>query len=331
VTSENTIANRASGNIAPEPYQILCLSGGGFRGLYTATLLEILETQAQKPLSQIFNLIAGTSIGGILALGLAAGIPAGTLRSAFETNADLIFPRYRKIGNRNVFPRFPLGIFKARYPQTGLRKTIETIFVGQSHRKLCHGLATDVLVCSVDLNGRGPRIFRSADNNCDVTLLDVALATSAAPTYFPEHSIGSNLLVDGGLIANAPDMIALFEALKSEPLANIQMLSLGTAGREGARPFRRAKEPGLIGSAKDTFFLTLDAQEALSIDMNTDLLRDRYLRLDIQPSLEERKTIGLDVTGTVAAETLKLMARRTWNDKFPPNEARFRDILSRNR
>jgi hypothetical protein len=121
------------------------------------------------------------------------------------------------------------------------------------------------------------------------------------------------------------------EALKSEILADIRMMSIGTAGREGARPYREATSPGLIGSAKDTFFLTLDAQESLSIRSIPELLRDRYIRLDIQPSAEERSKIGLDVTGLVAAETLKLMARRTWNEIYPPNQARFRDILSRSR
>jgi predicted acylesterase/phospholipase RssA len=330
VTGENTIANRTPAKIASKPYQILCLSGGGFRGLYTATLLEILEAEAKKPLSQVFDLIAGTSIGGILALGLATGIPAETLREAFETNGDQIFPRFRKIKGKSVFPRCPLGIFEARYPQSGLRKTIEDIFGGQSQAKLSSA-RTSVLVCSVDLNDRGPRIFRSSDNASEVHLLDVALATSAAPTYFPEHTIDKSLLVDGGLIANAPDMIALLEALKSEVLADIRMMSLGTAGREGARPYREAMSPGLIGSAKDTFFLTLDAQESLSIRAVSDLLRDRYIRLDIQPSAEERSKIGLDVTGLVAAETLKLMAKRTWNEIYAPNQARFRDILSRSR
>lgn len=330
MTGENAIRNRTPDKIATEPYQILCLSGGGFRGLYTAALLEILEAEARNPLAQVFDLIAGTSIGGILALGIAAGIKASTLREGFETNADRIFPRFRKIKGKSVFPRLAWGIFQARYPQEGLRRTIEDIFLGQSQAKL-RDIPANVLVSGVDLNERGPRIFRSADRDSHVSLLDVALATSAAPTFFPEHTIEKSLLVDGGLIANAPDMIALLEALKSEALADIRMLSLGTAGREGARPFREAKSPGLIKSAKKTFFLTLDAQETLSVSSVSGLLKDRYIRLDIQPSPEERRKTGLDVTGTVAAETLKLMARRTWNLQFPPNEARFRDILNRTR
>jgi predicted acylesterase/phospholipase RssA len=86
VTGENTIANRTAARIASKPYQILGLSGGGFRGLYTAKLLEILEVDANKPLSQVFDLIADTSIGGILALGLAMGIlPKHSVKPSRQT------------------------------------------------------------------------------------------------------------------------------------------------------------------------------------------------------------------------------------------------------
>ena len=331
MTGENQIPNRKPDHLVAKPYQILCLSGGGFRGLYTASLLEKLEQEAGKALSEVFDLIAGTSIGGILALGLASGRSATKLRESFEANADRIFPRYREVKGHKVFPRVPRGILKARYPQTGLRDTLKEILGERSTAPLCAGLATHVLISSVDLNERGPRIFRTSDPDCNVSLLDVGLATSAAPTYFPEHTIGSNLVVDGGLIANAPDMISLIEALKTEPLESIRMLSVGTAGREGARAYRKAKSPGLIGSAKDTFFLTLDAQEQLSVMAVGDLLRDRYLRIDVKPSASEREAIGLDIIGTRAAETLKLMAARTWNEQQPPNQARFREMLNRRR
>lgn len=95
----------AASNPAIPPFQILCLSGGGYRGLYTATLLEELEKEAQNPLAEVFDLIAGTSIGGILAIGLAAGVPAATLRKAFEDHGGEIFPRFYKIRGHNVFSR----------------------------------------------------------------------------------------------------------------------------------------------------------------------------------------------------------------------------------
>jgi predicted acylesterase/phospholipase RssA len=330
VSQDELNRNKLTGLVAPKPYQILCLSGGGYRGLYTAAILERLEAQAGKPLSEVFDLIAGTSIGGILALGLAAGVSARDLSAAFEENADNIFPKRRIIFGKKLLPRFAYGLFKARYPQTGLKQTLETILGSQAQAKV-QSLATKVLVSSVELNSGAPRIFRSSDTNCDTPLVDIGLATSAAPTFFPEHLIGDAIMVDGGLIANAPDMLAVFEALQSEHLADLRLISIGTAGREGAKAYRKQRSPGVILGGKSTFFLTLDAQEKLSVQAVQDLLRDRYVRLDADPSQEERQSIGLDVTDEVASKTLRLMADRTWAVGFERNEATFRDILNRTR
>lgn len=316
--------------IAPKPFQILCLSGGGYRGLYSAALLEKLEAHAGKPLSQVFDLIAGTSIGGILALGLGAEVPATKLTAAFEENADVIFPKRRSLFGKKILPRLAYGFFKARYPKAGLQTTLETI-LGEKAQATIQTLATNVLISSVDLTSSSPHIFRSSDPNCDTPLIDIGLATSAAPTFFPQHLIGNTVMVDGGLIANAPDMLAIVDALQSEQLANLRVVSIGTAGREGAKAYRKQRSPGVIFGGKSTFFLTLDAQERLSVNSAQQLLRDRYVRLDANPSPEERKTIGLDVTGDVASKTLRLMADRTWDAEYQKREATFREILNRTR
>jgi patatin-like phospholipase/acyl hydrolase len=331
MSSEIEVQSRPPNKLSAKPFQILCLNGGGYRGLYTAALLEKIEKEADKPLSQVFDLIAGTSIGGILALGLASGVSASNLRSAFEKNADGIFPQSYQIKGKKVFPRFRFGIFKARYPQEGLRHTLAEILGEKMKAKIHSGLATQLLVTCVDLTSRSARLFRSTDLSCNTSLIDIGLATSAAPTYFPEHTVDSAIVVDGGLVANAPDMLAVLEALKSERLEDVRVLSIGTAGREGARAYRKPESPGLLGSAKSTFLLTLDAQEQISVQSVRELLGDRYIRLDTIASEDERKQIGLDMTSTTAAKTLQLMAERTWNDQFPTQQSRFRDILNRTR
>ncbi len=314
--------------IASKPYQVLCLSGGGYRGLYTAALLEKLEMQAGKPLWQVFDLIAGTSIGGILALGLGAGIAAKDLAEAFERNADTIFPKRRTIFGKRLIPRLAYGLFRARYPQTGLKQTLEAI-LGDKVRARMQTLLTKVLISSVELTSGAPRIFRSWDGSCDTQLIDIGMATSAAPTFFPEHMIGDAIMVDGGLIANAPDVLAICEALKAEQLADLRLVSIGTAGGEGARGYRKQRSTGVIVGGRMIFSLTLDAQEKLSVQSAQDLLRERYVRLDAEPSPDERKLTGLDVTGVVASKTLRLMANRTWDSEFVRHEALFRDILNR--
>jgi uncharacterized protein len=316
-------------NLVRDPFQILSLSGGGFRGLYTATLLEKLEKEADKPLAEVFDLISGTSIGGILAIGLAAGVKASKLREAFEQNAEAIFPRFHKIKGVKVLPRLKTGIVRGRYPQTGLRATVESILGGAAS---IQDLKTRILVSSVDVTDNAARIFTSEDQDSLATsLLDIALATSAAPSYFPEHKLGNNILVDGGLIANAPDMIALMSALRTERLEDVRMLSIGTAGREGGKAARKPRSSGWLTGGKDVFLLTLDAQEQLSVSWTEELLRNHYVRFDCAPAPEEQKVIGLDRTGKGVSETLAAMAARTFKDRFESDRAMLVEMLNRRR
>ena len=192
-------------------------------------------------------------------------------------------------------------------------------------------LRANILICSVDVNTGNPLIFRTAGSSTNATLRDVGLATSAAPTYFPEHQIGKTTAVDGGLIANAPDMLAIFEALQAEQLGNLRVLSIGTAGREGAKAYRKQRGPGLLFAAKPTFDRTLDAQEKLSIQSARQLLGDRCVRLDTEASQDEREAIGLDRTGSTGSKRLRLMADRTWSTESKAHEIFLRDVLNRTR
>ena len=189
-------------------YQALCLSGGGYRGLYTAILLEELERRAGKQLRECFDLIAGTSIGGILAIGLAAGIPAHSLRLSFEKHGSAIFPKTNRILGLKI-PRLSLPAFRHRYSNDGLRETIKTILNDPGEKLTMTDAGPSLLIPSVNATTDAAAVFRTSSSDQNLTLVDAALATSAAPTYFPEHAIGDENFVDGGLIANAPDLLAI--------------------------------------------------------------------------------------------------------------------------
>ena len=314
---------------AQPPFQILCLSGGGYRGLYTATLLEELEKQSVKPLAQVFDLIAGTSIGGILALGLAAGIKAKTLRESFEKKGSAIFPSWIKVAGLKVLPRFGIGAVRSKYNVDGLRETIEAIFASAGSVKTLHDLQAEVLIPSVDVTNSAPRLFGLDKRFLSVPLLDVALATSAAPTYFPEHLFDKNIFVDGGLIANAPDVIALVHALKTHSLEHIQMLSLGTVGGAGGEAARKPNRRGFLLTGKKLVDLTLNAQEKLSIEVTANLLDKNYIRLDANPSAKQLKAIGLDKTGKKASDTLVVLAQNTVAEGFARHKGKLQTMLNR--
>ncbi len=314
---------------ATPPFQILCLSGGGYRGLYTATLLEELERAAQKPLAEVFDLIAGTSIGGILAIGLAAGVPAKTLCESFEDSGGAIFPRFHRFKGHSIFPRLGIGMLRSRYNVDGLRATIEAVLTKAPDIEVLEDLKAKVLITSVDVTNNGPRLF-GVDARCLSTpLLEVALATSAAPTYFPEHRFGTSIFVDGGLIANAPDVIALMHSLQGEAAAQIQMLSIGTVGGAGGEAARKPSGLGWLIRGKKLVDLTLAAQEKLSIDVTWNLLGGNYIRLDANPSTDQLRAIGLDRTDKKASDTLKVLARKTAEEGFKQHQGKLRVMLNR--
>ena len=312
---------------APPPFQVLCLSGGGYRGLYTAMLLEELERDG-KPLSQVFDVIAGTSIGGILALGLAAGISAEELRKSFAAKGGAIFPTHYTVLGRKVLPRVGMGLVRSRYSVDGLRDTIKQV-LGAASSKTLGELKTPVLIPSVDVTNRAPRLFGLDKTSLSTPLLDVALATSAAPSYFPEHRYDTSVYVDGGLIANAPDVVALLHFLNQAPVGEFHMLSIGTVGDAGGEAARKASRRGLLLGGKKLVDLTFAAQEKLSIDLASRYLGANYIRLDAKPSADQMSAIGLDRTGTTASDTLAVLAKATVKDGFAQHQGHLRVMLNR--
>nr|WP_229033212.1 CBASS cGAMP-activated phospholipase [Pseudomonas aeruginosa] len=174
-------------------YHVLALSGGGYRGLYTATVLAELETALGRPIASHFDLICGTSAGGMLALGLAAEIPAHELKALFEEQGSRIF------GCRSL-PRQLLGFWlTAKHDSAGLKEVLTERFQGTTIGDLKHR----VLVPAVNYStGRG-QFFKtphhpSFELDHRMKVVDVALATAAAPVYFPLARNDRGVFADGG-------------------------------------------------------------------------------------------------------------------------------------
>lgn len=224
--------------------KILSLNGGGVRGLYSiAVLAEIERVLADKTqndklsIGSYFDLIAGTSIGGILALGLADGKRARDLEKGFREHAKKIFPIQGK------FKKFWNLLFHHQYDGNSINQAITSI-LGEN-RKI-RNLQRRVLIPTVCITTGKPQFFKTCHNprftrDDKLDLVDVARATSAAPTYFSPYFIEtlSNHYVDGGLIANNPSLTAYHEVLtdlKSEfPDAKqrgIKVLNIGTLSSE---------------------------------------------------------------------------------------------------
>lgn len=299
-------------------FQVLSLSGGGFLGLYTATVLTELEKMQERPIATSFDLLAGTSIGGIIALGLAAGTPAERIKSAFEENGERIFsnrpPPASRLGALRDLYRVALS---SKYGTSALKETIESI-VGKDKR--LGELQHPVLIPSINLSKGSPQIFKTPhhpDFRIDLNLrvVDVALATSAAPTFFPLAAIGDSLFVDGGLYANSPDLLALHEATHFFKVdeAAVRILSIGTTTAQFSFGHTQKKDFGIVEWFRGQRLLNvIIASQQKSVDfMLQHRLANRYLRLDAIQSKEQERMLGLDVATNEAKQTIRALASAT--------------------
>jgi predicted patatin/cPLA2 family phospholipase len=312
--------------------QILSLSGGGYRGLYTAAVLEHLETRAKRPLSEIFDLVAGTSIGGIIAIGIAAGVPMSAIRAAFEARGDDIFARSQNAGPF-ILPRLRMGVLREKYSSQGLADTIDEVLASATNVAYSSQAKTGLLVTAVNVTSYKPKIFRSYFGEPHTSLRDLALATSAAPTYFPEHAIGEDNFVDGGLIANAPDLVAINDCLRAGyGHDDIRMLSIGTVGTLRGTPPRKPRGAGKLSDAKRLFELVLTAQQSLAVEQSRLVLGDdNYLRIDAIASSDQMAAIALDKAGKRATDTLRSLANATVDEQINPHGTFFNQLFNHSR
>ena len=283
-------------------YQILALSGGGFLGLYTACVLAEIEQHSGRPIHSQFDLIAGTSIGGIIALGLAAGTPAATIRDAMVKKGPEIFgdkPPPQTGAGRALALR--TNAFRAGYRPEPLREVIETI-VGNG-RKI-GDLRQRVVVPAVNLTKGAPQVFKTSHHETFVRdwrldVADVVLATSAAPTFFPLHRIGGELFADGGLYANAPDQVALHEAehFLGWDAADVSMLSIGTTTVQFSFSNTVSVDMGWMAWMEGQRLpsVMISSQQMIVQEMLRHRLGERYLRIDQRQSPQQERFLGLDV------------------------------------
>lgn len=232
-------------------FRILSLDGGGVRGYLSALILEKIEKNLNEardediPLGHRFDLITGTSTGGIIALGLAIEKGyASDVVDFYEHHANHIFSK-RRHDKWRPWQRWT----RPKYDSESLKKTLQCFY----RKKTLNDVCVDVCIPAVALQTGMPRLYKSDyfgrnKGRVDESLVDIALATSAAPTYFAAHTPKhSGLLVDGGLCANNPVLIAIIDALNFErisqrgteapaSLRDLSVLSIGT-GKQCGLPF----------------------------------------------------------------------------------------------
>lgn len=221
-------------------FRILSLDGGGIKGTFTASVLTKLEEDTGQAIVDHFDLITGTSTGGILAIGLGLGIRAREILNFYQDKGPTIFPSTSLVQRvRGMLSQ----LWKPKHSHLVLRNALEDVF---GTRKFGESKCRLVIPTYDAVAGRIFLMKTAHDErfkyDINAQAVDVALATSAAPTYFSAASFSAHdntSYVDGGVWANSPVMVGLTEAVAflGASLADIDVLSIGTT----TKPFNIAR------------------------------------------------------------------------------------------
>lgn len=259
-----------------DKFQILSLDGGGIKGIFSAAVLAYLEEDLQIRITDHFDLITGTSTGGIIALALGLGIPPQEVVQFYINKGPDIFPKsfwlYLRHCWQNKFDSAPL--------EKALRECFGDNLLGNSRKRL--------IIPSYNLGEDHIYLFKTAHHerlkrDYKVPMWKVALATCAAPTYFPSFQDVEHIrLVDGGVWANNPTMLGIVEAvsLLEIPLKSITVFSLGTTDDVKGR-HKKLDRGGFWQWKKAAIDVVLRGQSTGAITQAEHLLgKNGVIRLD---------------------------------------------------
>jgi hypothetical protein len=250
---------------------LLSIDGGGIRGIVPATILAHLEALLGSPLRDRFDLIAGTSTGGILGLALThpTGYTAGQCIDFYTEDGPTIFSRSwsHLIGSG-------AALWGPKYPATGIESVLKKTF---GMAMPLYAALSKVMVLTFDYAAYETLVLKSWQH--DATFFDAARGTSAAPTYFAPHACSLGLLADGGLFANDPALCGLVELHTLFPdETDFLVVSLGCGTKSSNVGPSNA---GLIGSGAEVVEVLFDAQPLATDYLLGELLpKGRYVRLN---------------------------------------------------
>ena len=303
-------------------FQVLALDGGGIRGIFSAAVLAGLEEDLGRPVVDHFDLVVGTSTGGLIALGLGAGMTPGEMVDLYVSGRKRIFPGPRRL-------RSVRQLLRPKYRAGGLQALLRDVFgdriLGESRVPL--------VIPSFDLGENSVYLFKTPHHerlkrDWRVLLWQVAAATTAAPTFFPAFCLPSDhvRLVDGGVWANNPAMVGVVEAVSmfGQPLDTLRVLSVGTTVDPRTRR-RKLDNGGLLQWVRspNVVNVLLSGQSMGAFTQVQHLIgRGNAHRLDPQaPS-------GL--TCLDAADARDLKAKAAYHSRFfcPTFESTFADHIA---
>jgi|TARA_B110000971_G_scaffold193834_1_gene207022 patatin-like phospholipase/acyl hydrolase len=307
-----------------KPIRVLSIDGGGMRGIIPATYLETMENISGLGVSELFDVMVGTSTGAILSVGLTVAneknkpkYKASDFVKLYQNMGSVIF--HKKHSMFKVLD----GIFRPSYDPNGYEKLLEEYF---GETTISEAL-TEIVVPSIELQDMKMHIFTRSkarkESIYDFKIREIIRAATAAPSFFPAADLNDvdgksmGTFVDAGLSTNNPGMIALVEAKKLAKDANFLFVSLGTGAISKPIDAMKAKNWGEVEWLKSIFDLQGDAQSSYTeIAISTFLENNKnnsYHRFQIDL---HRLPIQLDDTKPKDIEELRVAAIKATKEQF---------------
>ena len=266
--------------------RVLCIDGGGIKGVFPASFLSTIEQTLGGPVADYFDLIVGTSTGGIIALGLGLGLSASDLLRFYQERGPAIFDGNGSVG-------WIRQLFRAKYTPELLKQSLSEAFgskrLGDSRKRL--------VIPSFNVETGEVHVWKTAhhprlEHDYTHSAVDVALSTAAAPTYFPTFKAQSGTpLIDGGVWANNPVAIAAVEAIGvlGWQASDLRILSLGCTTAQFEVDWGRKHSLGVLGWATKITDLFMTAQSVSATGMVQHLLPDRDNLVRISPMVGKNR------------------------------------------
>jgi predicted acylesterase/phospholipase RssA len=288
------------------PFRVLALDGGGIKGVFTAALLAELERMTGKRVAEHFELITGTSTGGIVAIALAVGIPAGEILRFYVEHGPEIFP---SVGLHVRLRHQIRWMLSGKHDARPLKQALASVFgsrrIGEARTRLVVP-AFNVVDGSIMLfkTAHCARFRQDYLRSC----IDVALATSAAPTFLPAHDIGDGrVYLDGGLWANNPILVGVLDAIVNcgQQANDVDVLNIGTTEEAFHVPEELRRRGGALKWISRLASLFMQAQSDAVLKQATILLerkpyrispsvRPSRFRLDDARRISDLQALGID-------------------------------------
>lgn len=357
-----------------KPFRVLSLDGGGIRGLYSAALLQQLAVRIARltpgapeerlDLGAKFDLIVGTSTGSIIAVAVAAGLPLEDVVEMYRRESRRIFERPMPLKGSGCFAGLQRLLWTLKNiagpanRSSALRAALTTVLGDETLGQVYQRRNIALCVPTVDAETGRAWVFKTPhvrrltrDNN--YRLVDVCMASAAAPIYFPLHRIPSpnpgskavHSFVDGGLWANDPVMVALAEALEVAGDRDIHVVSVGTCSGAQSQPLSdKDADRGIWGwkGGADIVSASLEAQAFATPYLAKTLGKamsgrvTMYRMEEPDTSDEESRHLALDAVDDKSLRLLEMLAQRATdknvsdltNTNLTPEKAMVLDVFS---